>query len=370
MSAPSQPAANAPESATVALYRAALGPVNTAHYLALFERFDEDGRPSPAWNWAAGLVTLNWMAFRQMWMAALVYVACAEGLALLILGVARRFLHWPAAVEWGVLGALLALCIAIPGAYGNAWLHADTRRRMTRAVREARTVREACEALEKQASTRRRFWGLVVLNVLLAGALVGGYRVLSSVPSGSGVGEQPVAAPVEPAVAPEPAASALEEAPAPPVAEPVAEPAAVAASEPAPAVPEAPREVVVEPPPPAPPPPPPPTPKVSPPPAPVVKVPPPILAPAPKPPAADPAAATPSSKEFAINVGLFADPANAEKAHARLLEEGLPAFTQIVEMPKGARTRVRVGPFEGRAAVEAAAERIRALGLDAQIYQP
>ncbi len=365
MSAPSQPAANAPESATVALYRAALGPVNTARYLALFERFDEAGHASPAWNWAAGLVTLNWMAFRQMWMAALVYVACAEGLALLILGVARRFLHWPPAVEWGVLGALVALCIAIPGAYGNAWLHADTRRRMTRAVREARTVREACEALEKQASTRPRLWGLVALNVLLLGALVGGYRFLSSVPSGSVLGEPPVAAPVETVVAPEPAASALEEAPRPPVAEPAAEPVAPAASEPAPAVPEAPREGVVESPPPAPPPP-----KTPPPPAPVVKVPPPILAPVPKPPAAEPAAAAPSSREFAINVGLFADPANAEKAHARLLEEGLPAFTQIVEMPKGARTRVRVGPFEGRASAEAAAERIRALGLDAQIYQP
>ena len=65
MSAPSQPAVTAPESATTALYRAALGPVNTAHYLTLFARFDEAGRSSPSWNWAAGLVTLNWLAFRQ-----------------------------------------------------------------------------------------------------------------------------------------------------------------------------------------------------------------------------------------------------------------------------------------------------------------
>jgi cell division protein FtsN len=39
-------------------------------------------------------------------------------------------------------------------------------------------------------------------------------------------------------------------------------------------------------------------------------------------------------------------------------------------MPKGTRTRVRVAPFSSRAEVEAAAERIRALGLEAQIYQP
>ena len=108
MPATSQPAAIAPESATTALYRAALGPVNAAHYLAVFERFDEAGRASPAWNPAAGLLTLNWMAFRQLWGAALVYLACAEGLALLVLALSRRFLHWPPSVEWGVLLALLA----------------------------------------------------------------------------------------------------------------------------------------------------------------------------------------------------------------------------------------------------------------------
>lgn len=355
MSAPSQPAANVPESATTALYRAALGPVNTARYLALFAQFDEAGRASPAWNWAAGLITLNWLAFRQVWLAALVYVACAEGLALLILGVARRFLHWPPAVEWGVLGALLALCIAVPGAYGNAWLHADTRRRMTRAVREARTVREACEALEKQASTRRRLWVLVVLNALLVGALAGGYVAWTKVQAGS----PPAVSAPEPAplALPEPAASQVE-APAPPVVDPVVETATPPATEPAtePAAPaaSAPEPVGVES-------------AAS---APVMTVPPPILAPAPKPvPAAEPAAAA-SPRAYAINVGLFADPTNAEKAHARLVEAGLPAFTQTLEMPKGERTRLRVGPFDNRAQAEAAAERIRALGLDAQIYQP
>ncbi|MGE0100483.1 MAG: SPOR domain-containing protein [Hydrogenophaga sp.] len=353
MSAPSPPAATAPESATAALYRAALGPVNTAHYLQLFARFDEAGRASPAWNWAAGLLTLNWLAFRQVWLAALVYVACAEGLALLILGLARRFLHWPPAVEWGVLGAMLALCIAIPGAYGNAWLHAETRRRMTRAVREARTVREACEALEKQASTRQRLWVLVALNALLVGALVGGYVAWTGVP---------VAATGAPAkVPPEPAASAVS-VPVVPAPEPTA-----SAPEAAPAPADRPQEVVVEPPPPEPAPP-----EVTP----VLQEPPPPAPPpapilAPTPPALSGPAASPSvPRAFAINVGLFADPANAEKAHARLLQEGLPAFTQTVEMPKGVRTRVRVGPFVSRAEAEAAAERIRALGLEAQIYQP
>lgn len=288
MPATPPPAANAPESATTALYRAAIGPVNTAHYLALFARFNEAGRAGPAWNWAAGFLTLNWLVFRQLWIAAMVYVACAEGLSLLVLGVGRRWLQWPAAVEWGMLGALLVLSIAMPGAYGSAWLHAETRRRITRAVREARTVREACAALERQASTRRRLWGLVAINGMLVVALVGGYVAWSVVPAGR-----------VPAVG-------------------------------------------------------------------SVNTPPPVLASTST--AAEARPAAPSSAGFAINVGLFADPANARKAHDRLIEAGLPAFTQTVAMAKGPRVRVRAGPFTTGPQAEAAAERIRALGLEARVF--
>ncbi|PZO10705.1 MAG: sporulation protein, partial [Burkholderiales bacterium] len=136
----------APETATTALYRAALGPVNSGRYLDVFARFDEAGRAGPGWNWAAAFLTLNWLVFRQLWVAALVYVAAVEGLALLVLGLGREWLARPSLAEWGFLGAIFLLSCLVPGVYGNAWLHADTRRRMTRAVREAKTVREACAA--------------------------------------------------------------------------------------------------------------------------------------------------------------------------------------------------------------------------------
>ena len=368
MPAPSQPAAIAPESATTALYRAALGPVNTAHYLAIFARFDDAGRASPMWNAPAGLLTLNWMVFRQLWGAALVYVACAEGLALLVLGLGRRFLQWPQAVEWGVLGALLLLSIAIPGAYGNAILHADTRRRMTRAVRAASTVREACAALERQASSKRRLWGLAAINVLLAAGAVGGYLALTQrgpapavAVTGTPVQGSPAAAPAEPVAAePAPAAQTVS-APVelPPLAEPLPAPEPVPAVVPPP-VPSAPEPMVVA----TPPAPPPPTEPAA------------VVAPSPKPKPAparaaaarEPADAVPQA--HGINVGLFADPANAERAHARLIEAGLPAILQKVDSPKGERTRVRVGPFAGRAQAEEAAARIRAMGLDAVVFAP
>jgi cell division septation protein DedD len=368
MSANPPPAATPPESATTALYRAALGPVHTAHYLAVFERFDEAGRASPVWNGAAGLLTLNWMVFRQLWGAALVYLVCAGGLAALTAVLGRHFLQWPPGVAWGVLGTVLLLCVAIPGAYGNALLHADIRRRMTRAVGAARTVREACAALEKQASSKRRLWGLVLLNVLLAMGVVAASLELkpSLLVAVTDTIETPApavsaAAPAEPAVGPAPAAQPMAVSLPPPAeaAPVVPEPAPVIVSPPVLPAPE-PGGVSALPEPPPPPPPAEP---------PAVAAP--ILAPAPaKVVKAPKARADDVPQAHGINVGLFADPANAEKAHARLIEAGLPAILQTVDSPKGARTRVRVGPFAGRAQADEAAARIRAMGLDAVVFAP
>lgn len=346
MPAPPQPAATAPESATTALYRAALGTVNVGRYLPVFGRFDEEGRAGPSWNWAAALLTLNWLVFRQLWGVALVYVAAVEGLALLVLGLGREWLATPSLAEWGFLGAILALSCLIPGVYGNSWLHADTRRRMTRAVREAKTVREACATLAQRASTRKRLLGLVVINGVLAVAAVAAYWGLSQ-----WMNERPVlptealpeaVAPVEPMpvqpVPPTPA-QPVEPPPAPPPSEPVAEPPPVP-----PAESLAPQ----------------PTPTLAPAPA-TAQVP--ALAPTAPPTRPDPL------QSFAINVGLFADAGNADRVLTRLVDAGLPAFIQVVDSPNGQRTRVRVGPFGSRALADEAALRIRALGLDAVVFR-
>ncbi len=341
MPAPSQPAAIAPESATVALYRAALGTVNVGRYLPVFERFDEEGRAGPSWNWAAALLTLNWLVFRQLWGVALLYVAAVEGLALLVLGLGREWLATPSLAEWGFLGAILVLSCLIPGVYGNAWLHADTRRRMTRAVRDAKTVREACGVLAQRASTRQRLLGLVVINGVLAVAAAGAYWGLSQ-----WVNERPVlptealpeaVAPAEPPAVPPVPAQPVEPLPAPSSSEPVAEPPPVQ-----PAEPVAPESTPL-----------------------------PTLAPAPVPAQAPTASQTRADpvQSFAINVGLFADATNADRVLTRLIDAGLPAFIQVVDSPNGQRTRVRVGPFASRAFADDAAVRIRALGLDAVVFR-
>jgi cell division septation protein DedD len=340
---------NASESATTALYRAALGPVNIHRYLPVFVRFDEEGRAGPSWNWAAALLTLNWLVFRQLWGMALVYVAAVEGLALLVLGLGREWLATPSLAEWGFLGAILVMSCLIPGVYGNAWLHADTRRRMTRAVRDAKTVREACAALAQRASTRKRLLGLVVINVVLAVAAVGAYWGLSRWVDARPVlptdALPEVAAPVEPAplapqapVVPVPPAPVepVDPPPSTPPAEPVAEPVP---PEPAPAVMPAPLAPATVP----------------------TQVP--MQSSAAPPTRADPV------QSFAINVGLFADAGNADRVLTRLIDAGLPAYIQVVDSPNGQRTRVRVGPFASRALADDAAARVRTLGLDALVFR-
>ena len=422
------------DNAMAAMSRLALGPVNTDYYLKVFERFDDTGRTTTTWNWAACLCTLNWMLFRQLWGAALVYVAAAEGLALIVFGVGRSFLHWPVGIELGVLGAFAVLAFAVPGLYGNAILYADIRKRIARALAASRTVPEACALLEKQASSRKRLQVLVLANVVLGLAALIAYLALSPsdvkplalepavtvaqataaaqaasatkpvgampVPEAEGAPTPPTPAPEvatepPPAPAPQAPAAALKPAPAPVASAPLAvaqapattavqksaeppapvpsasstpSPAAAKASTPKPATPPASTRA--------------PAPAAS---ATATAT---ATAPArreaasraaartkPKTPAAAASSADTAlptvgtAQGYYINVGLFAEEANARKTQARLLNEGLPAFRQELNNSKGRRIRVRVGPYATRAQADTAAEAIRAMALDAVVFK-
>lgn len=398
------------DNAMTALSRLALGPVNTDYYLEVFERFDSTGRTTTTWNWAACLCTLNWMLFRQLWGAALVYVAAAQGLALILWGIGRSFLQWPMGVELGVLGAVAVLAFAVPGLYGNAILYADTRKRVARALAASRTVTEACALLEKQASSRTRLRMVVLANLLLGAAALLAYLVLG--PSGVKPLALEPAVTVAQATAAASAASAtqaLQSTPVPvtdtppaaaqrPTEETATGQAAAALAAP-PSPPAAPDSQPTTPPPPEPPTAPlavatPATPPPS-----AQALPASAAAPAPKAStttnapsrrdAASRAVSTSKTKAapsaaavdaqpqptvgkapgFYINVGLFAEEANARKTQARLLNEGLPAFRQELNNSKGRRIRVRVGPYATRAQADAAAQTIRAMSLDAIVFK-
>lgn len=447
------------DNAMTALYRVALGPVNAEHYLPIFARFDDAGRTTTTWNWPAALFTLSWLVFRQLWGAALVYVAAAEGLALLVFGLGRQFLNWPQPVEWGILAAIALFSCALPGLFANAVLHTEIRKRIARALSVSRTVPEAAALLERQASSRQRLSGVIIAHVVLVATAVLAYMLFP--PGGAPEQGSTAAANTSQAAAPavtasnptsglaavsvaraaSTAASAVAtdtvsppRAAAPTSAEEATAPVAVVTAPAAATPPSAPRVAAA-----------PPSPALTKTPAPVSAASPasssakastaaaapapmaskaatPAAAPLPskatapaatasKPAPAVPApqtataAATAASKAsrpvpaakarptataasapassasgaepplvgsapgFYINVGLFAEEANARKTQSRLLNEGLPAFRQPLESAKGSRIRVRVGPFDTKAEADAAAQNIRGMGLDAVVFK-
>jgi cell division septation protein DedD len=353
------------------LYRAALGPAHADRYLPVFSRFDARGANGPAWNTAAALGNLGWLVYRQLWGAAGEFAAALGVWALIAAGLAFWADFLPTGVRMGLALALLLLLLLVPGVYGTALLHAQVVRRMIAAVRQATTMEEACTLLRQQSDAHRRrsAWGMAVL--LLVALIAGGVWMAwptQPVPPASPV--LPVLPPVVSSPIPIPTpvpvpvpdlarakasvagVSAPVEVPikAPPVAavmlsatsaEPV--PPTVAAAPPA----ETRRVPVAQ--------------TVG-------------LADtraqataAPKQPVIETAL---RGKEHGVSVGLFGVPENAERIQAKLAAAGLPVLKDPIESANGPLTRVRVGPFERLEQAQAAAARVRALGLDARVYAP
>lgn len=381
------------------LFRAAIGPINPDYYLPRFTRFEAADRAGLSWNWAAGVYTLNWLLFRGLRAAALIYAALMLTATLILLGLAQLLAGAQAPLgtlmgthlgadqqasaglaavlnsgwAWGLALTGLGLSVVLPGMLGNALLFAHCRKAMTAALEANSTLKAACDQLQAQAASRQRFVRLLVGNALLLGlaAVLSGWlawrnptvpqadpapatpvRPIQMTPVASAPTALAASDPV--ASAPEPAASAgtnadvavntnaakASDTMSPAVANPVAVSVPLAA--PTPALASAPISVAASAPKPLP-----------------APVPTPASAPAAKP-----------LQRIDINAGLFANPANADTAFARLQAAGLPVRQQLLSTPQGPRTRLRVGPFATPAEAAAALKQIRALGLDAALVKP
>lgn len=84
-------------------------------------------------------------------------------------------------------------------------------------------------------------------------------------------------------------------------------------------------------------------------------------------PAAPAVAASAQEGRFIVQIGAFADADKAKEVRQKLERAGLKSYTQVVTTKEGQRTRVRVGPFEGRDAADKAAARIKTLDLPASV---
>ncbi|WP_312758023.1 SPOR domain-containing protein [Pulveribacter sp.] len=361
----------APTSMTVALYRAALGPLGSAeHYLAAFARMDATERVLPGWNSAAAFCTLGWMVFRRLWGALLAYLAGLLVLTLLLGALAAGGQALPAPVLAGLMLALVLLAFAVPGLYGDALVHRQVQRNIAAAVEAAPTMLEAMDLLERRAASRARLAALATGGAalaLLAAAVATLYLL------GPQRGQAPRQTSTPPAAAlpkaePRAAPSAAVDAPAAekPVAEEAADTQPALAAAPLEGAPQADALATMAP-----------ATAV----APVValapaeqptqatanKPTPEPVPPAIKKPAKEPVkqSAEPARRLY-INVGLFAEPANAQRTHARLQRAGLPSAVRQVTAADGRQLqRVRVGPFASSTDANAAVARVRALGLDA-----
>lgn len=343
------------------LYRAALGPVHAEHYLPAFARFDERGVNGPTWNTAAALGNLVWLVYRQIWGAAGEFAAALGIWALIAFGLAYWVDFLPLGVRAGLALALLFSLMLVPGLYGTALLHAQVRRRMIAAVKQAATVEEACTLLRWQGAAERRRGAWGVAGLLLAALLAGWVWMSWPSPitaSSAGSGEAPPVEQVAPVPAPAPASTGApaEPLPAAPTdtttAAPIDAQAAAAHSQPpADSPPGLPAAASTE------------------------SQPSSAASGAAAPPVA--AAAEPAVpevpvriKSYGVSVGLFAVATNAERVQRQLEAAGLPVLSDPIESARGPLTRVRVGPFDSREQAQAAAQRVRALGLDARVYAP
>ena len=328
---------------TTALYRAAIGPVGTAYYLPLFTQWELEHRLKTRWNWAAGLATLDWLIFRKMGLHALAYVGCLAASALLILVVGVAWMGFSSAAVWSLAGGLGVIAVLVPGWLGNRWFHAHCSKKMTLALQTHADVAQACEALGREASQRKRGYLIAAVHtilLLLAGLVAARFAEFSEQ-----AGAKPSLANSAPS--PQTASGRVIQAANTPVAL-VAQPpsAPTSATKPLalaiPAIPKASEASSVK----------------TQAPAPAVKA------------SAGIGIGTSAITSYRINVGLFAVASNAQAVREKLEAQKLPVLTDTLEMPRGTRIRVRVGPFTTQEQAQAAAIKIRTLGLEAVISEP
>ncbi|KQP49882.1 SPOR domain-containing protein [Pseudorhodoferax sp. Leaf274] len=347
------------------LYRAAIGPDRDGHYLQRFQALDAGAAQAPRtrrWHWGAFASAVAWLAWRGLIGTAALWAGAALLGSVLALGLAR-LVFGADATQLALL--LLGLTLAASLAWGlgaESLYHRVCSRRILDAVATHASVAQACAALQRRQPGRLGRWAaLLALQATVLAALAGlalalrplpaqppAVRVAAAAPAGAqatAVRTAPVPAPrPEPVPAASPAAaSAPAPATAPATDAPAAPPMAPQASAPGPAVPATTASTAA-----------------------AAAEPRRAASPAAE---APPAATGPTGAvaRYAVQIGVFAEAANAQAALARLQAAGLPARSETLA-PSG-QQRVRAGPFATQEQAQRAGERIRAQGLPAVVVR-
>lgn len=78
-------------------------------------------------------------------------------------------------------------------------------------------------------------------------------------------------------------------------------------------------------------------------------------------------AAAPKLEGFVVQVGAFRDETKLKQAREKLVASKVPHYTERLESPGGALTRLRAGPFATREAAESAQATLKRSGLDGKV---
>jgi DedD protein len=70
---------------------------------------------------------------------------------------------------------------------------------------------------------------------------------------------------------------------------------------------------------------------------------------------------------FAIQVGVYSDPANVKQLQVKLKEAGFTSRTENISTPKGDKIRLRAGKFPSRQATADALDKLKASGLPGMV---
>lgn len=83
--------------------------------------------------------------------------------------------------------------------------------------------------------------------------------------------------------------------------------------------------------------------------------------------APEPAPAAAKTGEFVILIGAFSSEENVRNLKSKLAEKNIKTYSESLQTPSGAKTRVRAGPFASREAAEKALEKMKQVGVSGVI---
>lgn len=362
---------SAPPNVSVDLYKAVIGQKNQATYLRHFAQFDAKGKTGPTWHWAAFLSALNWMIFRSMWGAALLYTAFMLAALLGLFGIGKLAYDFSDTSAQMLFAGFVLLTSLLGGLYGHAAYYRFCKKKIVDTVGLSSSIQDARKRLRDVASTNRRLYGLMVLNAALIGLAAWGFSLVqqqgasSSAARSADTLQEPATLPVRDSSAPAatpalaPASTPAQEpaaVPTPPITTTSAPTSIPAPAAPAsalqdaalplqqPAVSEAASSPISQ-----------------------AK---PAARPASSPAAAPPSAAASSvDTRYFVQVGVFAVQDNALTLQEKLEAAGFRVHTLGMKTPKGVLIQVRVGPFDSKGDADASAAQLKAMDLPTYIFK-